>query len=56
MFSGASGYLILPLALFTASLATTSADWILGHSTKVQRVLMTVGLTLIALGLWSGAR
>ncbi|KAK9896360.1 hypothetical protein P389DRAFT_78252 [Cystobasidium minutum MCA 4210] len=50
-----SGYLILPLSLFTAALATTSADWMLGHSTLAQRVLMTAGLALIALGLWSGA-
>lgn len=54
--SGASGYLILPLALLTAAFATTSADWVVGHSSLVQRVLMTAGLALIAVGLWSGAR
>jgi len=54
--TGASGYLILPLALLTAAFATTSADWMVGHSSLAQRALMTGGLALVAAGLWSGAR
>lgn len=54
--AGASGYLILPLALLTAALAMTSADWVVAHSALAQRCLMTGGLALVAVGLWSGAR
>jgi len=50
-----SGYLILPLSLFTASLATYSADWVKGHSSMSMRVVMTAALGVVALGLWGGA-
>ena len=51
---GASGYIILPLSLFTAALATTSADWIQQHTTSLERIVMTTGLGMVAVGLWSG--
>lgn len=49
-----SGYLILPLAMVTAGLATTSADWIHAHSSATQRIVMTTGLGMITVGLLSG--
>ena len=51
-----SGYAILPLALLTAALATSGADWVVGHSSRVQRAAMTGGLALVAVGLWSRMR
>ena len=52
--SGASGYVILPMSLFTAALATTSADWVQQYTTSLERIVMTTGLGMVAVGLWSG--
>lgn len=45
----ASGYIILAL-LFITPLTAVDSDWVVGHSSKAERVAMVVGLACAAGG------
>ncbi|KAL8277504.1 hypothetical protein RQP46_010059 [Phenoliferia psychrophenolica] len=49
-FHRASGYIILTLLMVTP-LTAIQSDWLVGHSTKAERVAMVAGLALMAGGI-----